>query len=440
MKRLCKIARSVKAAALALVLTLAFAVPAFAAFDSSVLDGVVLIYSGAPDSSGKMEYWRGTGFFIGEEGKNPEYIITNCHVVEEYILAGEALGGGQLYVMFDANDQEEAYLVVYDYAKDVAVLKLAEPTEKRKALLMTDAGEEDLGSEIYAVGYPLAADVTIQAVTSAGTSDATVTTGSIGRFLTESGTGRKLIQTDVALSGGNSGGPLINGDGAVIGVSTAGSKLDQNLFYAVSTSDVRFLLDQNNIPYGVYEEGGMPVAAIGGIGAAVVIVVILAVAVSRKKKAPAASGRPGAANAREAAGGQAASAEGGASGMAGASGAGSGSAGSGAAGKGTPLMRSMAPQHGGMVVQLHHQPVQIGRDPATCRLVYQDGTPGVSARHCQVYFDEQEKMFIVTDLNSTYGTFLVNGQRIAPNTPVKLPAHSSIYLGEPDNTIYLEIE
>ena len=391
MKRLCKIARSVKAAALALVLTLAFAVPAFAAFDSSVLDGVVLIYSGAPDSSGKMEYWRGTGFFIGEEGKNPEYIITNCHVVEEYILAGEALGGGQLYVMFDANDQEEAYLVVYDYAKDVAVLKLAEPTEKRKALLMAEAGEEDLGSEIYAVGYPLAADVTIQAVTSAGTSDATVTTGSIGRFLTESGTGRKLIQTDVALSGGNSGGPLINGDGAVIGVSTAGSKLDQNLFYAVSTSDVRFLLDQNNIP-------------------------------------------------REAAGGQAASADGGASGMAGASGAGSGSAGSGAAGKGTPLMRSMAPQHGGMVVQLHHQPVQIGRDPATCRLVYQDGTPGVSARHCQVYFDEQEKMFIVTDLNSTYGTFLVNGQRIAPNTPVKLPAHSSIYLGEPDNTIYLEIE
>ena len=92
MKRLCKIARSVKAAVLALVLTLAFAVPAFAAFDSSVLDGVVLIYSGAPDSSGKMEYWRGTGFFIGEEGKNPEYIITNCHVVEEYILASWPTG------------------------------------------------------------------------------------------------------------------------------------------------------------------------------------------------------------------------------------------------------------------------------------------------------------------------------------------------------------
>ena len=105
----------------------------------------------------------------------------------------------------------------------------------------------------------------------------------------------------------------------------------------------------------------------------------------------------------------------------------------------TPQLRSMAPQHGGMIVQLHHQPVQIGRDPATCRLVYQNGTPGVSSRHCQVYFDEQEQLFVVTDLNSTYGTFLASGQRIAPNTPVKLPPNSSIYLGETDNTIYLEM-
>ena len=191
----------------AAALTLLPAVPAFADFDQSVLDGVVLLYSGAPDEDGAMEYWRGTGFFVGEEGENPEYIITNCHVVEEYILAGEALGGGELYVMFDESDQEEAYLVVYDYAKDVAVLKLAEPTEKRTPLLLKEENEEALGSEVYAVGYPLAADVTIQAVTSAGKNDATVTTGSISRFLTESGTGRKLIQTDVALSGGNSGGP-----------------------------------------------------------------------------------------------------------------------------------------------------------------------------------------------------------------------------------------
>ena len=412
MKRFRKTAATVKTGAMVLIMTLAMTVPAFAAFDQSVLDGVVLLYSGAPDSSGTMQYWRGTGFFVGEEGQNPEYIITNCHVIEDYILAGEALGGGELYVMFDESDQQEAYLVVYDAAKDVAVLKLAEPTDKRVPLRLRAPEEDALGSEVYAVGYPLAADVTVQAVTSASKGDATVTTGSIGRFLTESGTGRELIQTDAALSGGNSGGPLIDGDGAVIGISTAGSKLDQNLFYAVSSSEVKFLLDRNNIPYSLYEAGGIPVALYAGAAvAAAVVIVVLVVVMGKKKKAPAAPAASVSSVQEKT-----------------------------SAKKASPVLRSMAPQHSGMVVQLHHQPVQIGRDPATCRLVFQDGTPGVSSRHCQVYFDEQEQMFIVTDLNSTYGTFLMNGQRIAPNTPVKLPPNSSIYLGEADNTIYLEME
>ena len=94
----------------------------------------------------------------------------------------------------------------------------------------------------------------------------------------------------------------------------------------------------------------------------------------------------------------------------------------------------------GQVVQLHHQPVQLGRDSAVCRLVYQDGTPGVSARHCQIYYDQREGVFVVTDLNSTYGTFLADGQRLSPDTPVKLPPKSSIYLGEVANTVYLEVE
>ena len=169
------------------------AVPASAAFDQSVLDGIVLISSGAPDSTGEMSYWRGTGFFVGRQGEDPQYIVTNCHVVEEFILAGKALGGGERAVFFDEDTEEEAYLVDYDYEKDVALLKLAEPTDQRVALSMREAPESALGNEVYAVGYPLAADLTVQSVTSASKSDATVTTGSISRFLTESGTGRKLI-------------------------------------------------------------------------------------------------------------------------------------------------------------------------------------------------------------------------------------------------------
>ena len=382
----------------------ALAVPCFAEFDKNTLNGIVMITTGAPDRDGHMNYWRGTGFFVGKAEENPQYIITNCHVVEEFILAGKALGGGELHVLFDKNDEAEAYLVDYDAEKDVAVLRLAEATGKRKALQMKTAPEDSLGSEAYAVGYPLAADLTVTAVNSFSQKDATVTTGSISRFLTESGTGRKLIQTDASLSGGNSGGPLIDSTGAVIGINTAGSNLDNNLFYAVSISEVLPLLDKNSIPYSLAAEAksGNTMLYVG-IGVAVAAVAVIAVVVLGKKKKPGQS-----APVRE------------------------------TEKNGNPILRSMAPQHGGMVVQLHGQPVQIGRDASTCRLVYQDGTPGVSNKHCQVHFDQGQ--FVVTDLNSTYGTFLANGQRIAPDTPMKLAPGSAFYLGEADNTVYVDLE
>ena len=166
------------------------------------------------------------------------------------------------------------------------------------------------------------------------------------------------------------------------------------------------MLDRNNIPYSMYEGGASGNTMLYvGIAAVVVVVVIAVIVVMTRKKKPA----PAPAEEKKSAG--------------------------------SPVIRSLSPQHGGLVVQLHHQqPVQIGRDSATCRLVYQDGTPGVSSRHCQIFFDEQENLFVVTDLNSTYGTFLADGQRLAPNTPVKLAPKSSIYLGEVANTIYLELE
>ena len=400
--------RRISAVFLAVLLMGLYTVPAFAAFDQNVLNGIVMIRTGAPDENGTMNYWRGTGFFVGPQGEDPQYIVTNCHVVEEFILAGKALGGGELYAVFDKDSEQEAYLVDYDYEKDVAVLKLEKPTDLRTPLAMLEPEDSMLGSEVYAVGYPLAADITIQAVNSFSKEDATVTTGSISRFLTESGTGRRLIQTDTAMSGGNSGGPLVDGSGAVLGINTAASNLDQNLFYAVSISEILPILERNSIPYAMYENAQSNTMLYVGIGAAVVVVAVLAVVLLKKKKAPAPAAAPEAEPEK-------------------ASGA-------------SPVIRSMAPQHAGQVVQLHHQPVQLGRDSAVCRLVYQDGTPGVSARHCQVYYDQREGVFVVTDLNSTYGTFLADGQRLSPDTPVKLPPKSSIYLGEVANTVYLEVE
>lgn len=400
--------RRLAAACVTALLLGALALPASAAFDRSALDGTILIRAGAPDAAGIMEYWRGTGFFVGEEGQEPMYIITNCHVVEEFILAGKALGGGELHVLFDQDDMAEAYLVDYDAEKDLAILKLAEATDKRSPLPLRLAEEGMLGSEVYAIGYPLAADATVQAVNSFSKEDATITTGSISRFITESDTGRKLIQTDTSLSGGNSGGPLTDDTGAVLGVNTYGSELDQNLFYAVDVSELLPMLDRNNIPYSIAEaqRGIESPILIAGVAGAVAIVVILAVVLGKKKKSVPAAAPEAAQPEQEL----------------------------------QPVLRSMFAQHGGMVIPLHHQPIQAGRDRATCRLVYPDGTPGISSHHCQIDFDEQDGQFVVTDLNSTYGTFLSSGQRLAPNTPVKLPPKTSIYLGETANTVYLEVE
>ena len=77
-----KIMRKLAAALLAAVLTAALAVPSLAAFNQDTLNGIVLIRTGAPDADGGMNYWRGTGFFVGTPGEDPEYIVTNCHVVE----------------------------------------------------------------------------------------------------------------------------------------------------------------------------------------------------------------------------------------------------------------------------------------------------------------------------------------------------------------------
>ena len=60
-----KIMRKLAAVLLAAVLSAALAVPSLAAFNQDTLNGIVLIRTGAPNADGVMNYWRGTGFFVG---------------------------------------------------------------------------------------------------------------------------------------------------------------------------------------------------------------------------------------------------------------------------------------------------------------------------------------------------------------------------------------
>ncbi len=170
----------------------------------------------------------GSGFILSNDG----YIITNNHVVED---------AQQISVVFQNGDELEVQLVGTDPYTDIAVLK-ASGTMPSTATL----GNSDLlrpGETVIAIGSPL------------GDFKNTVTTGVIsatGRSI-DTGSGytmEGLLQTDAAINSGNSGGPLVNLAGEVIGINTlivrdSGSGTTvEGLGFAIPASTIQAIANQ----------------------------------------------------------------------------------------------------------------------------------------------------------------------------------------------------
>lgn len=140
----------------------------------------------------------GTGFFITDQG----YILTNNHVVE---------GTKEVNIVLSDGTQQKATIVGTDQYSDIAVLK----TEGKVPAVVTlgNSDKMDPGESVIAIGSPL------------GDFKNTVTVGVVsatGRSI-DTGNGytiENLIQTDAAINHGNSGGPLVNLAGGVIGINT----------------------------------------------------------------------------------------------------------------------------------------------------------------------------------------------------------------------------
>lgn len=157
----------------------------------------------------------GTGVVIDDEG----HILTNAHVVE---------GATSVTVTIDGTSRS-AEIIASDPLADIAVLQVGEPTGLKPVDVSSAVS---VGDEVLAIGNALALD-----------GDLTVTQGIVsatGRSIqTTDGTLTDLIQTDAAISSGNSGGPLVNAAGQVIGINTAvaasdGSTQASNIGFAIS--------------------------------------------------------------------------------------------------------------------------------------------------------------------------------------------------------------
>lgn len=141
----------------------------------------------------------GSGVIINEDG----YILTNNHVIQNATTINVILNNG---------DEVEAKVVNADPAYDLAIVKITKDMEMPGVVEFGDSENLAVGEPVVAIGNPLGKELL-----------GSVTTGvvsALNRNIDDKNTDLKLIQTDAAISPGNSGGPLLNSHGQLIGINT----------------------------------------------------------------------------------------------------------------------------------------------------------------------------------------------------------------------------
>jgi serine protease Do len=172
----------------------------------------------APPGPGVVRPQSGSGFVIEEDG----HILTNFHVIQN---------AERIMVKFSDGRSLQARVLGIDPDTDIALIKV--DARNLPVAPMGDSETLRVGEWVCAIGNPLAYEHT-------------VTVGVVsylGRKLFDSSLDN-YIQTDAAINFGNSGGPLINGHGEVVGINSAISQRASNIGFAVPINEARAILPQ----------------------------------------------------------------------------------------------------------------------------------------------------------------------------------------------------
>ena len=403
---------------------------------SSARNGVVRILAALPDGSA-----------VGQAGEPSAVFVTNKHVVENstavYLLLddrwSETEDGSALNMEYvvrcDVVYEPETY-------PDYAILLADRIVTERVALPLMPAALAEPGETIYAIGFPAVSDqVTVNYTANVDT--VTVTAGTISRLAHMAETDTDVIQIDANINHGNSGGPLITKEGYVIGLNTYG--YGDNINLAVQSdyviSRLNDLVDIGTLYEFEYtlitdrtENSGMMTTVLICVGLLAVAAIVAVLILRRNRKPATAAGYQ-----KDSSGG-----------------------GSNNSSWKKDDHSSTFPKTGQVDEIGETQPAEpqeelrivgvnghfagrrfaltgtlrLGRLPDQNDLVFPADTTGVSGVHCVVRLTSGGAT--LTDLGSSFGTFLNGQNKIPPQQPTALKLGDTFALGSQRQTFRLE--
>jgi S1-C subfamily serine protease len=199
----------------------------------SVVNVTTNVYQASPTGQPEQGKGVGTGLIVRANG----VVVTNCHVVQ----------GASRITVSTSEDKPTRYgarVIGGDCEHDLAVLKL--DAEGLTPLELGSSGDLRLGQQVVAIGYALALEggpsVTTGIVSSL---DRTIRVPDPQCTVCPNGvrTYSEVIQTDAAINHGNSGGPLVDMEGRVVGINSAGSENAENIGFAISIDSARTAIE-----------------------------------------------------------------------------------------------------------------------------------------------------------------------------------------------------
>ncbi len=372
----------------------------------------------------------GSGYAVGALDEDVQYFVTNGHVVQ---LHQE--GNFDLRIYFDAETYEVPEVVFYQYDSDLdmSILKIDNPTDLRKPVIIRDSSEVEPGERCTAIGYPDKANK-MDSTFSSDIASQTVTSGVISKTdVMPMGQTFKTFQHDAFITHGNSGGPLFDPNGFFIGMNTEGRTDTESVNFSIVSNEVTKILKKNDIEYidsedylddyeseqesnhksflkkidskvkeqeEIISSEKKKFIIFASIAAACGVALLIVAIVANKKVVMVGEQDDG---------------------------------------KKAYLLCTRG-LYAGQRYEITGKTMTIGRDQNSCTIIFPENTPGISSNHCSIFYDARTKSFILTDNGSTYGTYLADGRKLTKGVQEKLMPGATFSLADKVNEFMVNRE